>query len=263
MEYLARNGYWVVFLVVLAEQLGLPLPAAPLVIAAGALVGAGQMNLWLTVMLILVASLAADSVWYGLGRRYGARILGLLCRVSLEPDSCVRNTQDQFARHGRWLIVFSKFVPGLSTLTPPLAGVVRVGVSRFLFLDTLGILAQAVLFLGVGYALRGPFERFARWLIDAGGATAVLLVGFPVVYIAWKYLRRRLVMRELRTARVLPADLKARLDAGERVFIVDLRYLAEVVEHPTLPGALRMKPDELEHRHSEIPRDRDIILFCT
>jgi SNARE associated Golgi protein len=203
-------------------------------------------------------------VWYAFGRRYGARVLGFLCRVSLEPDSCVRNTQDRFARHGGWLILFSKFLPGLSTLTPPLAGVVNVGVSRFLLLDTIGILAQAVLLLGLGWALRGPFEQLALWLANTGGTTVLLLVGVPLAYIGWKYVRRQVVLRELRTARVLPADLKAQLDAGEPVFIVDLRHLLDApIEPPTLPGALRMQPHELEVRHAEIPRDRDIILFCT
>jgi len=238
------------------------LPSAPVVIAAGALAGTGRIGLGEALAVILVAALLADSLWYMLGKRYGARVLGFLCRVSLEPDSCVRNTQEGFARHGPWLIVTSKFVPGLNTVTPPLAGVVDIG--RFLILDSLGILVQSLALIGAGYSLSGPFGRLARWLAEAGGRAALILAGVPLAYIGWKYARRRRILRELRTARVMPADLKAKLDAGEPVFIVDLRHHMGVqVEVSTLPGALRMQPHELEARHSEIPRDRDVVLYCT
>ena len=264
LEYLARNGYLVIFLAVLAEQLGIPLPSAPLVIAAGALAGTGRMGLPEALAVILAASLLADSLWYALGKRYGERVLGYLCRVSLEPDSCVRKTHDGFARHGQWLIVIAKFVPGLNTVTPPLAGVVGIGMPRFLMLDTLGILVQSLILMGAGFSLRGPFGRLASWLAEAGGRAALFLVAVPLAWACWKYARRRWILRGLRTARVMPAELKAKLDAGESVFIVDLRqHIGRPLELPTLPGALRMQPHELEARHTEIPRDRDVVLFCT
>ena len=264
LESLARNGYLVIFLAVLAEQLGIPLPSAPLVIAAGALAGTGRMGPGEALAVILAAALLADSLWYALGRRYGARVLGYLCRVSLEPDSCVRRTHDGFARHGPWLIVIAKFVPGLNTVTPPLAGVVGIGMPRFLMLDALGIVVQSSILMGVGFSLRGPFGRLARWLAEAGGRTALVLIAPPLAWVCWKYVRRRRILSALRTARVMPAEVKAKLDAGEPVFIVDLRHRVELSDDlPTLPGALRMQPHELVARHSEIPRDRDVVLFCT
>jgi membrane protein DedA with SNARE-associated domain len=264
LESLARNGYVVLFLSVFAEQLGIPLPSAPVVLAAGALAGSGRMGLVEALALILVAALLADSLWYALGRRYGARVLGFLCRVSLEPDSCVRRTQEGFARNGPWLIITSKFVPGLNTVTPPLAGVVGIGIARFLLLDALGTLAQSVILLGAGYSLKGPFGRLARWLAEAGGSAGLILVGVFLAYVGLKYARRHLFLRRLRVARIVPADLKARLDAGEPVFIVDLRQQAgPQVEVPALPGALRLQPHELEARHAEIPRDREVVLYCT
>lgn len=264
LEYLARNGSQVLFLAVFAEQIGLPLPSAPVVIAAGALVGAGRMGWTEALVVVLAAALLADSVWFALGRRYGARVLRFLCRVSLEPDSCVRNTQDGFARHGSSLILTAKFVPGLNTVTPPLAGMVGIGASRFLVLDSLGILAQSLLLIGAGFALRGPFGRLGRWLAESGVRMPLVLLLVILAYIGWRYARRRRLLRELRTERVTPSELKARLDAGEQVFIVDLRHrLEQEAGGPTLRGALRMQPDELEARHAEIPRDRDVILFCT
>ena len=264
LDDLARNGDAILFTSVFVEELGIPLPSAPVIVAAGALAGTGRMSLGSILVIVLVAALLADSLWYLLGRRYGARLLHLLCRVSLEPDSCVRRTQDGFARHGPWLIVASKFVPGLNTMTPPMAGVVSIGLPRFLALDSLGVLAQSLVLIGAGHSLREPLGRLARWLAGAGGGAALLVAGPFLAYVAWKYARRRLVLKGLRTARVTPADLKAKLDKGEPVFIVDLRHhLEQQAEPPTLPGALRMQPHELEARHAEIPRDRDVVLFCT
>ena len=264
LESLARNGYVIIFLAVFAEQLGIPLPSAPLVLAAGALAGAGRMGLVEALAVILAAALLADSLWHTLGRHYGLRVLGFLCRVSLEPDSCVRRTQEGFARHGPWLIVASKFVPGLNTVTPPLAGVVGIGLARFLLLDALGTLAQSMALLGAGYSLAGPFGRLARWVAETGGRAALVLVAAFLAYVGWKYARRRRVLRQLRMARIVPSDLKAKLDAGEPVFIVDLRQqTGSPAKVPALPGALRMQPHELEARHSEIPRDREVVLYCT
>lgn len=264
LESLARNGYAILFLAVFAEQVGLPLPSAPVIIAAGALAGSGRMSMAAAFAVVLAAALLADSIWYVLGKRYGARVLGFLCRVSLEPDSCVRSTQDGFARHGPWLIVISKFVPGLNTATPPLAGTAGIGMPGFLVLDSLGILAQSSILLGAGHLFRGPFARLALWMAEEGGRAFLLVLGAALAYAGWRYVRRRRVLRELDAARVAAADVKAQLDAGEPLFIVDLRHrLGQEAEPPTLPGALRMQPHELEARHREIPRDRDVVLFCT
>src|SRR5258707_1192600 len=123
-------SYLAIFLLVLIEQLGVPIPSMPVLVGAGALAGSGRLSLPQVIVLVIVAALAADLVWYELGRRRGHRVLKFLCRISLEPDSCVRNTQDMFARRGAWSLVFAKFVPGLSTLAPPLAGVTRMPFGR-------------------------------------------------------------------------------------------------------------------------------------
>jgi len=138
MEILVRYGYAVVFGTVLGEQIGLPIPAIPVMLAAGALVGGGHLNLMLLLALSGVASLMADTAWYWIGRAGGARVLGLLCRISLERDTCVRKTEGIFARHGARSLLIAKFIPGFSTIAPPLAGVVRMPFTHFLFFSGLG-----------------------------------------------------------------------------------------------------------------------------
>ena len=264
LEYLAQNAYIVIFMTVFAEQVGLPLPAGPVLVSAGALAAAGRISLVRALMVSLVASLLGDLLWYMLGRRYGKRVLAFLCRISIEPDHCVRSTQDGFARHGPWLLVLAKFVPGLSTVAPPLAGVVRIAIPRFLLLDSAGILTLSLILMGAGYWMGGPLGRLARWFAGAGSWIILLLVAPFLAYLGWKYLRRRRALSDLRLPRVSPDDLKAKLDAGEPVVIVDLRHdLDQVDNPPTLPGALRMPPEDLEARFSEIPRDREVVLFCT
>ncbi len=264
LDVLARHGAGVLFLFVFAEQIGVPVPSAPVIVAAGTLAGTGRMNPGAAVVDILLASLLADSIWYVLGKRYGARILAFLCRMSLVPDSCVRETRDRFSQNGPILILTSKFVPGLNTVTPPLAGTVGIGIARFLALDSIGVVVQATVLLGIGWLLREPFRRFGDWLAGSGGRTALIFLAMVAGYVAWKYVRRRTVLRELRTARITPSELKERIDAGESVVIVDLRHAWEWTADPsTLPGAIRMAIDEIDARRHELPLDREIVLFCT
>ena len=263
-ESLAQNAYAALFLAVFVEQVGVPLPSAPWVVAAGALAASGRISFPGALGVCLAASLLADAIWFALGRRYGGRVLRILCRISLEPDSCVRKTEDGFTRHGAWLLVLAKFVPGLGAVAPPLAGVVGIGVPRFVIFDSLGIVSASAILLAAGYSLGGPIGRLSRWLATEGIWAVLLILAALAAWVGWKYWRRRRVLRALRMARVTPADLKGRLDAGEPVVIIDLRNALEQESGAvTLPGALRMQPHELESRHGEIPRDRDVVLFCT
>src|ERR1022692_606544 len=138
VQFLARHGYTVLFLAVLAEQIGLPIPSGVVLIAAGSLAGAHLMSLSLAFGLSLIASLAGDFVWFMLGRWRGRSILATLCRISLEPDTCVRQTEQMFTRHRVMSLIFSKFVPGLGTIAPPMAAVLHVGLGTFLFFDLCG-----------------------------------------------------------------------------------------------------------------------------
>jgi membrane protein DedA with SNARE-associated domain len=263
-EFLISHGYLVLFFWVLGEQVGLPVPAVPVLLAAGALAGAGKMNLPMALLLAVVACAISDTLWYEIGRRRGGRVLNLLCKMSLEPDSCVRRTEERFAKQGARSLVIAKFIPGLSTAAPPLAGVFRMKFSRFLLYDSLGSVIWSGAFIGAGFLFSNQIERVAEQATRLGGWLVVLVAAALAGYIVAKYVQRRMFLRKLRVARIRADELKQMLDAGENVVIVDLRHSVDFEAEPTtIPGALLMTPEEVEKRHTEIPRDRDIILYCT
>ncbi len=263
-EAVARYGYLLLFGYVLLQQLGLPLPASPVLLAAGALARAGQVSLAATVATTVSAASAAHLVWYEAGRLRGASVLALLCRISLEPDTCVRKTENLFSRWGAKLLVGAPFIPGLGLVAPPLAGLSGMRLGRFLLIDGLGSLLWACCIVGAGYALGPQLALVLIVLRSIGGSllsgALLLLAG----YLAWKLIDRQLALRKLRIDRITPQELKARLAQGEPLFIVDMRHELEMdEERRTLPGALHLALEELEDRHTEIPRDRDIALFCS
>ncbi len=264
LEFLVRHGYTVLFAWVFAEQVGLPLPSVPLLLAAGALAGTGRLSPALVLGLPIFAALASDVLWYQLGRRRGAKVLQLLCRISLEPDSCVRRTEEVFARRGARSLLLAKFIPGLSIVAPPLAGIFRVRLSRFLLFDLLGAALWVSVFTGLGYAFSDQLERVADRALTLGIWLVVLLLAGLAGYIGWKFILRRRFLRRLRIARITPEELKRKLDAGEDVVIVDLRHSLDFEAEPEIiPGALRMNAAKLEEDSEQIPRDRDVVLYCT
>jgi membrane protein DedA with SNARE-associated domain len=264
LQFLVRHGYTLLFGWVLIEQMGLPIPAVPLLLAAGALAGSGRMDLSIAMILAIAAVIAADTFWYYLGRYRGGRILKLLCRISLEPDSCVRRTENVFVRHGAHSLLIAKFVPGLNTAAPSLSGVFRMPVARFMAFDFLGAFFWVATFLGLGYLFSDQLEQVAAHALRWGSALVIALVGALAGYILWKYFQRQRFLRGLRTLRISAQELMDRLNAGEEVMIVDLRQPLDIETRPyVIPGALRMAVEELEERHQEIPRDRDIVLYCS
>lgn len=264
IQFLLRHGYSVLFFWVLAEQIGFPMPSSPLFLAAGALAGSGKMNFGLAVAAAVVGSAIADTIWYFIGRFRGQRVLNLLCRISLEPDSCVRKTENLFARNGARALLVAKFVPGLGAASPPLAGMLGMPFFRFLFFDSAGALAWAGLFTGLGLAFSHQIGRVAKYAEQLGTWLTVLVIGSLAGYILVKYLQRRRFIRKLRIARITPEDLKRKLDAGENITVVDLRHSLDFEAQPSaIPGSLHVPAEEFDERHLEIPRDRDIILYCT
>ena len=260
-DFLIRHGYAVLFGWVLLEQMGLPIPAAPLLIAAGALARAGKMNLTFAVALAFIAVILADLFWYSLGRYRGGRILKLLCRISLEPDSCVRRTENLFVRHGVHSLLVAKFVPGLNTAAPSLAGIFRMPVRRFMIFDSLGAFLWVVSVTSLGLIFSDQLEQIAlRW----SGWLVAVLAGSSAAYVLWKFIQRRRFIRRLRIARITPKELMDKLRAGETISIVDLRQPMDIEAFPQMiPGALRIAMEEIEERHAEIPRDRDVVLYCS
>ena len=261
---LIEHGYLVLFLFVLLDQIGLPVPALPVVVAAGALAGAGRLDPLLAIGLTTVAAVLGDWAWYELGRRYGTRIVRLLCRVALEPDSCVRSTQGVFARYGPRSLLVAKWIPGLQTVAPPLAGAAGTERAPFFAYAVAGAFLWSAILIGAGFALRDQLEAIGQQLLELGGLAVVLLGGGLALYLGLKIIQRQRLIRSLRGARISPFELRDQLGAAEPVEVVDLRHPIDFASDPHLiPGARRMEPEELAHRHAELPRDRDIVLYCT
>lgn len=263
LEFLLRHIELVVFWTVLAEQIGVPIPAVPILLAAGAVAGDGQAHLPVLTGLSVAACLLGDMVWYELGRHRGRQALSLLCRISLEPDACVRRTENFFLAHGVRALILAKFVPGLSTLAPALAGLFKISLGRFFLLNGIGSLLWSFSFLLVGYVFSNQIGYVAELAMRFGEIAGVLLAGGLAAYVLYKYLHRQQLLRELRVARITPAELKQLMDDGHQSVVVDLRGNLDHVADPyTIPGALRISAEDLEQRHHDIPRDRDVILFC-
>jgi membrane protein DedA with SNARE-associated domain len=264
LEFLVRHGYVVLLGWVFVEQIGLPSPSVPLLLAAGALAGTGRMNIFAALFVSMFAAICADSMWYQLGRIKGIRILQLLCKISLEPDSCVRRTEGVFSRQGSRSLIFAKFLPGLGTVAPPLAGVFHMRPSRFLMFDAMGTLLWAGSFLGVGFIFSGQIERIAERIEALGGRMGATLAAFFALYIAYKFIGRQRFLRQLRISRITVDELKEKMDGGEQIVIVDLRHSMDFEADPqTIPGAFRMDAGELQEKNDRLPRDRDVILYCT
>ena len=264
IELLIRYGYAVVFAAVFAEQIGLPFPSEPFLLAAGGLVGSGHLEAGLLLIGASIASLVGDTVWYWLGRAGGPRVLGWLCRLSLEPDSCVRRTQNMFATRGARALLFAKFVPGLSTVAPPVAGLVRMPLRTFLVFSWIGALLWAGAYVAVGWMFSSQLQAVATFIEELGSWALVLLVAVVGGYLGWKYIARQRFLRKIRIARIAPQELKAMLDQGADVTVVDVRDRTDFDAEPAIiPGALHLTTEELEQRHREIPRERDIVLYCT
>jgi len=264
LQFLVRHGYVVLLAWVFVEQLGLPIPSVPLLLAAGALAGAGRMNILAALLVTMFAALCADSLWYELGRIKGIAILQLLCKISLEPDSCVRRTEGVFSRQGARSLIFAKFLPGVGAVAPPLAGVFHMRVARFMMFDSMGTLLWAGTFLGAGFIFSGQIEEIAAHLASFGGHMGAVLLAAFSSYIAYKFVARQRFIRQLRIARISVGELKEKIDAGEEMVIVDLRHSMDFEADPqTIPGAFRMDAAEIQEKHDRLPRDRDVVLYCT
>jgi membrane protein DedA with SNARE-associated domain len=260
IQFLIRHGYWLLFFWLLAEQAALPLPSIPLLLACGALARAGKMDFRLILLYGIAACLLADNVWFQLGRRRGTKILRFICRIALEPDSCVRQTENAFVRYGMRSLLAAKFVPGLNAVAAPLAGRSGASLGRFLIYDSIGCLLWIASVTCAGYVFSDQLETIADYAMRMGSWLGVFLTSLLVAWMVWKYVQRQRFLRKLEIARITPEELRDRLEGGEEMLIVDLRRLQG--DDP-IPGALLISVEELATRHKEIPRDRDLILVCS
>jgi membrane protein DedA with SNARE-associated domain len=264
LEFVLHYGYILLFGWVLAEQAGLPIPATPLILAAGALAGQGRMSLPLVLILVVAACVCADIFWYHFGKRRGAVVLNLLCRIAMEPDSCVRRTENIFSKFGTRTLLICKFVPGLNTAAPALAGMLCEPYPRFLLCDIMGGLFWALTYALTGFLFSKQLDRIAADAHLLGGGIVILFATGVVAYVLYRWYDRERFLRQVKGDRITPDELKHELEAGVRMVIIDLRHPLDVLSDPrTLPGALQISPEDLEQRHSEITRDGEVVLFCT
>ena len=264
IDIVVTYSYLLLFVWVLVEQLGLPLPSAPVLLAAGALSAQHQISFPFALAVSVAAALTADSTWFFIGRRHGHRVLRTLCKLSLEPTTCVRRTQDSFGRRRGAMLMFAKFVPGLGALAAPVAGQNGMSFAAFLAYDGLGATLWVSALLVCGRFFGDVLRRNPNLLAWVGRFSGALLILGVAAFFIGRLVRRRMVLKELVASRLEPKDLKQQLDAGELIYIIDLRHPLELVPDPfTLPGAVHFSPDALTTRHSEIPSDRDVVLYCT
>ena len=189
--FLVNNAGLAIFATIFAEQIGVPLPAAPVLVAAGALAADGALNPALALGVTLAGCALADTLWYYVGVRGGSRLLSLLCRLSLGDDSHVEQAQRLFAKYGVSAIAAAKFVPGLSLLMPALSGAFRVGITRFLWFDALGSLLYGVCYLALGFLFKDEMNEVLHFLSQFGLGVVALMAAPFLVFAGWKYLRRR------------------------------------------------------------------------
>jgi membrane protein DedA with SNARE-associated domain/rhodanese-related sulfurtransferase len=263
LHFLARHGILWMFVLTLTERLGLPLFVSPLLVASGALAAMGSMNGALLLAATTVACLAGDTLWFELGRWKGSTIFGALCRLSFQPDSCVRRSEMAMEKHTGLSLLWAKWIPGVAHLALPLAGASKMSRSRFHLYNTVGSVIWLAALLTAGYVSVRTIDWLGLFVITAQWAVGAALV-VSVAMIARSYWKRREFLRSMRLARISPEELYSKVNAGEEPVIVDLRHPLDFLAAPrTLPGALRMAPTEVAKRLSELSTEREIVVYCT
>jgi rhodanese-related sulfurtransferase len=199
-----------------------------------------------------------------MGKQYGGGVVRLLCRLSMESSTCVRRTENYFTKHGAGALVLAKFIPGLGSVAAPIAGQTGMKYHLFAIFDTAGILFWAITFTLGGRFFGDVLKRHPEALQWVEHFAFLLFVLLLLGFLVWRFFRQRAFLREIRMARLEPEDLKRMLDRDQPVYIVDLRHPLDYLPDPrTLPGAILLSPDTLVQQSDEIPRDRDVVLFCT
>ena len=261
---LLNHGYWLIFVYLAAVEAGVPIPADPMLLIMGALVGNGQYSFFYSALTAITAAMLGDYVWYHIGRKKGRSVLGLLCKLSLEPDICVRRTESAFTKGGAAALLFAKFVPGIGILSMAMCGITKMPRWRFLVADFAGSLLWSVTYLFLGRLFYKQVDEIIEWLGLFGRRAGLVVLALLSLYIAIKYLQRWWFLRNLRINRVTPQEVREWLEEHHPMTIVDLRHPSEVEQNGMkIPGALVLRPDELRSRSGEIPRDQEIILYCS
>jgi membrane protein DedA with SNARE-associated domain/rhodanese-related sulfurtransferase len=269
LAFFVHYAYAILFLWVLMEQLGVPIPSIPVLLTAGTLSAAHRVSPTGAVLAVLLACVLADSLWYSLGRRYGNSVLKLLCRFSFEASTCVSKTEGYFHRRGAITLLFAKFIPGLSTVAAPIAGQTGMPYPRFVLYDLSGSVIWTLAYFLAGRFFGDIAQRSARFFTLLGHFAVVIFVLMVLAFMFQRIWKQRRFLASVRELRLEPAELLDMIETAERQgnilpFIVDLRHPLDYLPDPrVLPGSVRVSPSELTAHQAQLPRDRDVILYCT
>jgi membrane protein DedA with SNARE-associated domain len=263
MDQVVSIGLPLVFAVAFAEQIGLPVPAIPVFVVAGALAADGRVDLLSALLLATAGGLLADLAWFAVGRRHGHRVLRTVCRVSLSPDACVRRTEDLFERAGMQSLLIAKFLPGYSLVAPPLAGSVGTSALAFTLWDLAGTALWAGAAIGGGYLFHGAVDE-ALAALGRLGAWSIAVVALALaLFVLVRWYRRYTLDRLLRVARITAAELRALALGGGEPLVLDVRGATQRrLDSRRIPGARAVPAEELAGALADLPRDREIVLYC-
>jgi membrane protein DedA with SNARE-associated domain/rhodanese-related sulfurtransferase len=262
--YLIHTTYPILFVSVFARQLALPVPAVLFLLAGGAMAGSGQLSFPRVLLVAILGSVLADLVWFEAGRRGGKRVLRLLCALASDPSRCIREARTVFAKRGLPLLLIAKFVPGMDGICPPMAGIVGASRAAFVAYDAGGAALWSATYVGCGFAFARELDRVVQYISFAANAL-ILIFGIPLfVLFVLKLVQLIRMIRLLRPLQITPELLKARLDAEERLGIVDLlRFEEDPDGIAVIPGAVRLDPLELRRKKRVVvPDDLDLVLYC-
>lgn len=263
VDLLQIYGVLIVFGIVLVEQFGLPIPAFPVLVVAGALSVDGALSWQLCLLAAVLACLVCDLFWFRAGRFYGKRILRLLCKISLSPDSCVNQTEDRFRRFGVKSLLVSKFVPGFNTIAAPLSGAIGTQPRRFLGFSVAGSALWSGTGILLGILFHDGVQELLDWLATAGGTALSVLATLLLLFIAVKYVERRRQRARSAVPRIEIAELKALIEGGHDPVIIDARSLTAQQLEAAIPGALVFQSCQPDQLMAALDRERHIVIYCS
>jgi membrane protein DedA with SNARE-associated domain len=266
LAQIAHHGYWIIFAAVLAESVGMPVPAALVMVAGGAAGASGLLSAPWVFAICVLAMIAGDLVVYFFGRHMGWYLLGFLCKVSLNPETCILRSAESFYKRGRTTLVIAKFIPGLSTMAAPLAGSMKMRLGQFVLYDFAGAALYTLVYVGLGYLFHNFLSVMVRGFRAAGSVVEIVVVAAVIVYIAYRirlFFKHR-IYRVVPRVQVQEVTERLKSEDGKKVVLADVRshgYYDSGAER--IQGSIRLEPNNLELAIKSLPKDQDIYLYCT
>jgi membrane protein DedA with SNARE-associated domain/rhodanese-related sulfurtransferase len=261
VDLVLRYGLGLAFVAVLVEQIGLPVPAYPILVVATALSAQGNYSVPQVIAVAVIACLLADVAWYRAGARFGRRVLTLVCRISLSPDSCVRQTENTYERWGTRSLLIAKFIPGFATVSTAMAGVVGASPLAFVFFDMIGATLWAGLAALLGWTFRNAIDDILGVVEAAGRIGLVAIACAFALYVLVKFVQRRRLLRQLRTARVSVDELHAMLKGEPPPLVIDVRSHGSR-EGGAIPGSRWIEPRAPDEQLRSLPITEEVVIYC-